>query len=254
MNDKSEAFLKLLEVMNTLREQCPWDRKQSFESLRPHTLEEAYELSEAVMKASPSKIREELGDLLLHVVFYAKIGEEMGAFDIKDVCDSLVGKLIKRHPHVYGDVVVKDDGEVKDNWEKIKLENGSNTALGGVPEGLPSMIKAIRIQEKAKGVGFDWDRREQVWEKIEEEMGDFREEISRDVQQKDAIEDEFGDVMFSLINYARFFDINADTALEKTNRKFIERFNRMESMIKAEGRSFRQMTLEEMEAYWQKSK
>jgi len=254
MDDKLSAFSKLLEVMNTLRAECPWDKKQTFESLRPHTIEEAYELSGAVMNASPDRIKEELGDLLLHIVFYARIGEEKGDFDIKDVCDSLVEKLITRHPHVYGQIVVKDDHEVKDNWEKIKLENGSKTTLGGVPESLPSMIKAIRIQEKAKGVGFDWDHREQVWEKIQEEMSEFHAEISANNIEKEKIEDEFGDVLFSLINYARFFDINPDTALEKTNLKFIKRFNKMEAQIRSEGKVFREMTLDEMEDYWQRTK
>lgn len=247
---KLEAFGRLLETMDTLREKCPWDRKQTFESLRPHTLEESYELSEAVLLNAPEKIKEELGDLLLHIVFYARIGEEKQEFSIYDVCNDLVGKLIERHPHVYGNVKVRDDAEVKDNWEKIKVSNGDKTTLGGVPAGLPSMIKAIRIQEKAKGVGFDWDHREQVWDKIEEEMKEFHEEVLK-AESKDKIEDEFGDLLFSLINYARFFDINPDTALEKTNLKFIDRFNRMEEAVKRDGKSFRSMSLEEMEDYWQ---
>jgi len=254
LENKINAFISLLETMNTLREKCPWDNKQTFESLRPHTIEETYELSEAVMLNNPSKIKEELGDLLLHIVFYAKIGEEDGNFSIYDVCNDLVNKLIERHPHVYGSVKVKDDNEVKDNWEKIKISKGEKATLGGVPAGLPTMIKAIRIQEKAKGVGFDWDHREQVWDKIQEEMSEFHHEIVKEKQDRNKIEDEFGDVLFSLINYARFFDVNPDTALEKTNLKFIERFNKMEKAVKKDGKSFKSMSLEEMEGYWQKTK
>jgi XTP/dITP diphosphohydrolase len=254
LQQKLEAFTRVLETMETLRVQCPWDRKQTFESLRSHSIEEVYELSEAVMSSSYEKIREELGDLLLHLVFYAKIGEEENEFSMIEICDKLVDKLVERHPHVYGEVIVRDENDVKDNWEKIKLQSGDKTTLGGVPEGLPSMIKAIRIQEKAKGVGFDWDHREQVWDKIQEEMNEFHEEIIQKEMDIEKIEDEFGDVLFSLINYARFFDINPDTALEKTNLKFISRFNIMESALKKEGKSFKNMTLDEMEKYWQKAK
>lgn len=254
LENKIKAFTSLLETLNTLREKCPWDRKQTFESLRPHTLEEAYELSEAVLQNNLSKIKEELGDLLLHIVFYARIGEEMNEFSIYDVCNDLVIKLIERHPHVYGNVKVKDDNEVKDNWEKIKISKGEKTTLEGVPNSLPSVIKAIRIQEKAKGVGFDWDHREQVWDKIQEELREFHQEIIKENQNKHKIEDEFGDILFSLINYARFFDINPDTALERTNRKFIDRFNRMEESVRNDKKSFNSMSLEEMEKYWQKMK
>ena len=254
MDDKLTAFKQLLQTMNTLREECPWDRKQTFESLRPHTVEEVYELSDAVLKKDDQKIMEELGDLLLHVVFYARIGEEKDSFDIKSICDFLVEKLIKRHPHIYGDTKVNDEHDVKDNWEKIKAANGLKSALGGVPLSLPSMIKAIRIQEKARGVGFDWDNKGQVWDKVQEELEEFNNAVTEPDCCMESIEDEFGDVLFSLINYARFFDINPDTALEKTNLKFMDRFNRMETKIKAEGKAFREMSLVEMEEYWQQSK
>lgn len=249
----AEAFVRLLQIMDDLRQSCPWDKKQTNQSLRMLTIEETYELADAILQGSPDKIKEELGDLMLHLVFYAKIGSETGDFTITGVINDICEKLIVRHPHIYGDVTVKDDKEVKDNWEKIKLENGSKTTLGGVPAGLPSMVKAIRIQDKASGVGFDWDHKDQVWDKVQEELSEFKEELIKE-NNEEKKEAEFGDLLFSLINYARFENINPDNALEKTNQKFISRFNKMEKAIKKDSLTFKQMTLDEMEAYWQRMK
>ncbi len=249
-----EAFGKLLSIMDDLRARCPWDKKQTLESLRILTIEETYELSEAIMNKSMEDIKEELGDLLLHIAFYSKLGEEKKAFDVVDVLETINLKLIERHPHIYGDVIATTDKEVKDNWEKIKLDNGKKSTLSGVPEALPSVIKALRIQEKAAGVGFDWHNQKGVWDKIKEEIAEFEEVASKHPQNMDKLEDEFGDILFSLINLSRFLKINPDSSLEKTNRKFIERFNKMEESIKKSGKSFRDLTLEEMEEFWQNAK
>jgi XTP/dITP diphosphohydrolase len=249
---KLEAFGRLLQIMDELREQCPWDMKQTLESLRHLTIEETYELSDAILSGDRKEIEKELGDVLLHIVFYARIGSETQDFDISSLIHKLCDKLVVRHPHIYGDVKVKDEKEVKENWEKIKLREGSKSVLSGVPVSLPAMIKAVRIQEKARGVGFDWDHEDQVWEKVNEELAEFKEEVSRGDQQK--MEEEFGDLLFSLINYARFRNINPEDALEKTNRKFISRFNYLESEVNKSGKSLSEMTLEEMDFYWNEAK
>jgi XTP/dITP diphosphohydrolase len=249
---KLEAFGRLLKIMDELREQCPWDMKQTLESLRHLTIEETYELSDAILSGNRNEIEKELGDVLLHIVFYARIGSETQDFDISSLIHKLCDKLVVRHPHIYGDVKVKDEKEVKENWEKIKLREGSKSVLSGVPVSLPAMIKAVRIQEKARGVGFDWDHEDQVWEKVQEEMAEFKEEVKNGDQQK--MEEEFGDLLFSLINYARFRNINPEDALEKTNRKFISRFNYLESEVNKSGKSLSDMTLEEMDFYWNEAK
>ena len=254
MDKRLEAFARVLQTMDELRSQCPWDKKQTNETLRSLTIEEVYELSDAVLHNDPEEIRKELGDILLHIVFYSKIGEEKQQFDIADVCHGLVEKLIQRHPHIYGDVKVETDQDVKDNWEKIKLENGSKSTLGGVPAGLPSMIKAWRIQDKARGVGFDWEHHSQVWEKVEEELAEFNAEINKPGQDPKKIEHEFGDILFALINYARFFNVNPDDALERTNKRFIDRFTQMEELIRKDLKNLKDMPLAEMESYWQKAK
>lgn len=254
MNEKLAALAKVLETMDTLREQCPWDKKQTINTLRSLTIEETYELSDAILSGNWDEIREELGDMLLHIAFYSRIGEEEHQFTIADVADKLVEKLVERHPHIYGDVVVRNEQDVKDNWEKIKVKNGDKSTLGGVPGSLPSMIKAIRIQDKARGVGFDWDHKEQVWDKTLEELDEFKAEIDKQTDNQEELEDEFGDILFSLINLARFYNINPDDALEKTNRKFIHRFNKMEKAIKEENKSLSNMPLVEMEEYWQRAK
>ncbi len=253
---RAEAFLRLLKIMDELREQCPWDRKQTMATLRPLTIEETYELGDAILRDDLQEVKKELGDLLLHMVFYAKIASEKGAFDITDVLNAICDKLIHRHPHIYGDVKVKDEDEVKSNWEKIKLEEkarsgGRSTVLEGVPKGLPSLVKAIRIQDKARGVGFDWENKEQVWEKVNEELGELKREVDLG---SDKQAEELGDVMFSLVNYARFLGIDPDEALERTNRKFISRFNYLETKSKDEGKNFGEMSLQEMEVYWQQAK
>jgi len=253
MNKKTEGFQKLLEIMDNLRQKCPWDRKQTFESLRHLTIEETYELSEAIMANDPEGIKKELGDLMLHIVFYAKIGEERGEFNISNVLHEINTKLIRRHPHIYGDVVAKDARSVRDNWEKIKLTEGKKSVLSGVPASLPSLIKAFRVQEKASGVGFDWQHREQVWEKVMEEIKELQDELSADMDV-DAIENEFGDLLFSLVNYSRFWGINPEDALEKSNRKFIRRFNRLEAKVEEMGKTLQKMPLEEMEQIWKEVK
>jgi len=249
---KLEAFDRLLNIMDDLREQCPWDQKQTFESLRHLTIEETYELGDAILERNLSEIKKELGDLLLHIVFYAKLGSEEKAFDIADVANDICEKLIHRHPHIYGSVSVEDADEVKRNWEALKLKEGKKSVLEGVPNGLPAMIKAQRMQEKAAGVGFDWRDKKQVWGKFQEELGELNQALSS--RQENAIEDEFGDVLFSLINYARFIKVNPETALERTNKKFIKRFQYIESQAKKNDRSIEDLTLAEMETYWQEAK
>jgi XTP/dITP diphosphohydrolase len=249
---KLEAFSRLLDIMDDLRAQCPWDQKQSFESLRHLTIEETYELGDAILDRDLTEIKKELGDLLLHIVFYAKLGSEEKAFDIADVANDICEKLIHRHPHIYGTVSVEDEHEVKKNWEALKLKEGKKSVLEGVPNGLPALIKAQRMQEKAAGVGFDWEHKTQVWGKFEEELKELNQAL--DSKKEDEIEDEFGDVLFSLINYARFIKVNPETALERTNKKFIKRFQFIESQAKKSKRSIEQLTLEEMEAYWQEAK
>lgn len=252
------AFDRLLTIMDELRAQCPWDKKQTTESLRHLTIEETFELSDAILEGNPDEIKKEVGDLLLHLVFYAKIGSEQGSYDIRSVIDSLCEKLIRRHPHIYGDTVAQDEEAVKQNWEKIKLtEKGNVSVLGGVPKSLPALIKSMRIQEKARGVGFDWEEPEQVWEKVKEEMGEFEAEFrvgdgSKIDQEKASAE--FGDLLFSLINYARFIDINPEEALERTNLKFISRFQYLERAAKAAGKNLSEMSLAEMDVYWEEAK
>ncbi len=250
--DQLEAFNRLLDIMDDLREKCPWDKKQTLESLRHLTIEETYELADAILDNDPEEIKKELGDLLLHIVFYAKIGSEKEAFDIADVATSISEKLIDRHPHIYGDVEVKDEKEVKENWEKLKLKEGKKSVLEGVPRSLPAMIKANRIQDKVAGVGFDWEKPEQVWEKVQEELGELNEELAATDQEK--IEKEFGDVLFSMVNYARFIGVNPENALEKTNKKFIERFQYLEQAAKKVGKSLHDMSLAEMDVFWEESK
>ncbi len=258
MEEKLKAFERLLTIMDELREQCPWDRKQTMESLRHLSIEELYELSDAIIDNDMDEVRKELGDLMLHLVFYSKIGSEKGAFDITDVLNGICEKLIHRHPHIYGDIEVADEEEVKANWEKIKLKEGKGrkSVLEGVPKSLPSLVKASRIQDKARGVGFDWDNKEQVWEKVEEELGELKYEVdsAQSSDNSDRIEEEFGDVLFSMINYARFLGVNPDNALERTNRKFIYRFKYLETESAKEGKKMGEMTLEEMDVYWNRAK
>lgn len=252
------AFDRLLTIMDELRAQCPWDKKQTTESLRHLTIEETFELSDAILDGNPEEIKKELGDLLLHLVFYAKIGDEEGNFDIATLTHALCEKLIRRHPHIYGDTEVEDEEAVKQNWEKIKLkEKGNKSVLGGVPRSLPALIKAMRIQEKARGVGFDWEEKGQVWEKVEEELQEFKEEfdVASNVNiDKQKATEEFGDLLFSLINYARFIDINPEEALERTNLKFIKRFQYLEQAAKDTGKSLSEMSLAEMDVYWNEAK
>ena len=251
---KLQAFGRLLDVLDTLRARCPWDSVQTNESLRPNTIEETMELADAIMASDNEKIRKELGDVLLHVIFYAKIGDEKGAFDIADVCNQQCDKLIFRHPHVYGDATAKDAGEVLQKWEQIKLKekDGNKTVLGGVPDALPSLIKAYRIQEKASNVGFDWSEASEVWSKVKEEISEFEAEVSE--KDKEQAVSEFGDVLFSLINAARKYHINPDNALERTNQKFIKRFNYVEQKAKEAGRKLNELTLEEMDRLWEEAK
>lgn len=264
--EKMEAFGRLLDVMDTLREKCPWDRKQTNESLRPNTIEETYELCDALIKEDSLNICKELGDVLLHIVFYSRIGEEKGDFDVADVCNKLCDKLIFRHPHVYGDMKIETAGEVRQTWEQIKTKekDGNKTVLSGVPDALPSLVKAYRIQDKARNVGFDWEERADVWKKVKEEIGEFEKEVERLYGEAEAEEakevakkkatDEFGDVMFSLINAARLYKINPDNALEHTNQKFIQRFNYVEAKAKEKGVALKDLTLEEMDGYWNEAK
>lgn len=251
MDSKLIAFGRLLTIMDELREKCPWDKKQTIESLRYLTIEETYELADAIIEQNMDDIKGELGDLMLHLVFYAKIASEKKAFDIEDVLTTVCDKLVERHPHVYGDEQVFSDEDVKKNWEKIKLKKGRKSVLDGVPNSLPSMVKATRIQEKARGVGFDWDNKNQVFEKVNEEIQELKTEVDNNSNK---IEDEFGDVLFSIINYARFIGVDPESALEKTNKKFIKRFKFMEASSKEDGKSISEMTLLEMEEYWERSK
>ncbi len=251
------AFDRLLNVMDDLRAQCPWDKKQTMHSLRHLTIEETYELSDAIMENDLPEIKKELGDILLHIVFYAKIASETGAFEIADVLHGICEKLIVRHPHIYGTVKADTEEQVKQNWEQIKLKEGNKSVLGGVPASLPALVKAMRIQEKARGAGFDWEEKQQVWEKVEEEMQEFKEHFNAEdnsVIDKEKAEGEFGDLLFSLVNYARFIDINPETALERTNKKFIKRFNYLETQSRADGKQLHEMTLAEMDEYWNKAK
>ncbi len=263
--EKLDAFDRLLTIMDELRENCPWDRKQTFESLRSLTIEEMYELSDAILDGNREEMKGELGDLMLHMVFYARIGSEKNEFDITDILNGICEKLIRRHPHIYGEVNVKDEEDVKKNWEKIKLDEKENSrkdartsgVLSGVPVSLPALVKAIRIQEKARGAGFDWEKREQVWEKVKEEMEEFHEEYDayrQDEEKKGKVMNEFGDLLFSLVNYARFISIDPEEALERTNKKFIKRFQYMENETMKEGKKLTDMTLEEMDEYWNRAK
>ena len=254
---KLQAFDRLLTIMDELRENCPWDKKQTLESLRHLTIEETYELSDSILEGNLGEIKSELGDLMLHLVFYSRIASELKAFDVTDVLDSICDKLIVRHPHVYGDVVANDEETVKNNWEKIKLKTGNKSVLEGVPKTLPALVKAIRIQDKARGVGFDWEKKEQVWEKVEEEMQEFKKEFNAeadDAINSDKAMAEFGDLLFSLVNYARFIKIDPEEALERTNKKFIKRFQYLESESRKAGKKIEDMTLAEMDVYWEKAK
>ena len=250
--DQLKAVDRLLTIMEELRAQCPWDKKQTMQSLRHLTIEETYELGDAILDGDLPEIKKELGDLLLHIVFYAKIGSETGDFDIADVCNSICDKLINRHPHIYGDVEVADEEEVKRNWENIKLSEGKKSVLEGVPASLPALVKANRIQDKVAGVGFDWEKPEQVFEKLQEELGELQEEIGNGTEER--IEAEFGDVLFSMVNYARFLKINPENALERTNKKFIKRFSYLETKAKEAGKSLKEMTLAEMDVHWNEAK
>ncbi|QDK78961.1 nucleoside triphosphate pyrophosphohydrolase [Spirosoma sp. KCTC 42546] len=261
------AFDRLLTIMDELRAQCPWDRKQTMDSLRHLTIEETYELSDAILEKDLPEIRKELGDIQLHLVFYAKIASETGTelsdrsatdrFDMADVLNGVCDKLISRHPHIYGDVVADTEEQVKANWEQLKLKEGNKSVLGGVPGSLPALVKAMRIQEKARGAGFDWDEKQQVWEKVEEEMQEFKAEFNAEANETinhERAEGEFGDLLFSLVNYARFIDINPETALERTNKKFIKRFQYLEEQARANGKTLNEMTLAEMDVYWNEAK
>ena len=251
------ALERLLQIMDDLRAKCPWDKKQTMETLRHLTIEETYELSDAILGGDKQEIRKELGDLMLHIVFYAKIGSENNDFTMADILNGISEKLINRHPHVYGDVVAETEEQVKQNWEQIKLKEGNKSVLAGVPSSLPALIKASRIQEKARGVGFDWEEKQQVWEKVEEEMQEFKAEFNVDNDQKidkEKAEGEFGDLLFSLINYARFININPEDALEKTNKKFIKRFQYLESKATELNKSLQNMTLAEMDVFWNEAK
>lgn len=244
----SESFLRLVSIMDELREKCPWDQKQTVDTLRHMTIEETYELADAITDKDWKSIKEELGDLLLHILFYSRIGKEQNQFTLEEVINGISEKLIIRHPHIYGDVKVKDEEEVKSNWEKLKLKQGKTSILSGVPVSLPATVKAMRLQEKARKVGFEWENKEQVWQKVEEEVGELHQAV--ETTDKDKIEDEFGDLIFSLINYARFLQIDAENALERTNKKFIRRFTEMETEALKQSKNLDEMTLEEMDALW----
>jgi XTP/dITP diphosphohydrolase len=253
MEEQLAAFGRLLSIMNDLRAGCPWDKKQTLESLRYLTIEETYELSDAILEKDMNGIKKELGDLMLHLVFYAKIGSETGDFDIKDVLDSISEKLIERHPHIYGKVKVTNAEDVKNNWEKIKMrEKDRKSVLDGVPKSLPAMVKAFRMQEKARGVGFDWESASQVWEKVNEEIQELQEEVKNDDHER--MEKEFGDLLFSLVNYARFIGVNPEDALERTNKKFIQRFKYIEEQTNRQGKQLKELTLKEMDAFWDEAK
>ena len=252
MENKTKSFARLLTIMDELREQCPWDQKQTLDSLRYLTIEEMYELSDAILEKDMDEIKKELGDVLLHIVFYSRIASETNDFDIADVINSVCDKLVHRHPHIYGDVKVKDEVEVKKNWEKLKMKEGKKSVLEGVPKSLPAIVKAFRIQEKVRGIGFDWDNKTQVWEKVLEEIEELKVEI--EAGDQDRIESEFGDVLFALTNYARFINVNPEDALERTNKRFIKRFQIMERLIEKENLTLDQMNLEQMDVYWEKAK
>ena len=252
MRTKTDAFSRLITIMNELREQCPWDKKQTMESLRYLTIEEMYELSDAILDKDMKEIKGELGDLLLHIVFYSRIASETNDFDITDVINGVCDKLIHRHPHIYEDVKVKDEVEVKKNWEKLKLKEGKTSVLEGVPKSLPAIVKSFRIQEKVRGIGFDWDNKTQVWDKVLEEIEELKVEVEKG--DNDRIESEFGDVLFALTNYARFIDVNPEDALERTNKRFIKRFQIMEKMITQDELSLDNMKLSEMDIFWEKAK
>ncbi len=252
-SEKLEAFGQLLEIMDELRAKCPWDREQTMESLRNLTIEETYELADAILDEDLEEVRKELGDLILHIVFYARIGSEKGAFDIADVIRGINEKLVFRHPHVFGERKVKDSGEVIQNWEELKMREGNRSVLAGVPVSLPAMVKSHRIQDKARAVGFDWDEREQVWDKVLEEINEVRQELGNG-NSRERIEEELGDLLFSVVNAARLYDIEPETALERTNRKFIKRFKYLEKKAEEMGRSLKEMSLDEMEAIWQEAK
>jgi len=251
MDKKLDAFERLLTIMDDLRAKCPWDMKQTMESLRHLTIEEVYELGDAILDNDLEEVKKELGDIMLHLVFYAKIASETKDFDVADVLHSVCDKLVHRHPHIYGDVEVTDEEEVKANWEKLKLKEGKKSVLEGVPKSLPSMVKAVRIQDKARGVGFDWENKDQVWEKVYEELHELKSEVDKGTNK---IEDELGDVLFSVINYARFIDVNPEDALERTNKKFIKRFQYLEEESKKDGKVMGEMSLEEMDEYWNRAK
>lgn len=252
METTGNAFLRLVKIMDELREQCPWDKKQTIHTLRSLTIEETYELADAITERNWKGIKEELGDILLHIVFYARIAAEQGQFSLEDVINGICEKLIFRHPHIYGDVKVNDEEDVKRNWEKLKLKEGKRSVLGGVPVSLPATVKAIRLQDKAKQVGFEWDNRQQVWEKVEEEMQELQEAIAEN--NNEHIEEEYGDLLFSLINYARFLHVDAENALERANKKFIDRFTRMEQEAIKSGKELAGMSLEEMDDIWNRVK
>ena len=254
---KLEAFDRLLTVMDELRENCPWDKKQTMETLRHLTIEETYELSDSILDADWKEVKKEIGDLMLHLAFYSRIASEQKYFDMADVLNGICDKLVERHPHVYGDVVANDEQTVKENWEKIKLRTGNKSVLEGVPKSLPALVKAIRIQDKARGVGFDWEKKEQVWEKVEEEMQEFKSEFnaeSNEAINKEKALAEFGDLLFSLVNYARFINIDPEEALERTNKKFIKRFQYLEIESAKDGKQMGEMTLAEMDEYWERAK
>ncbi len=252
LQQKLNSFSRLLEIMEDLREKCPWDQKQTMETLRPLTIEEIYELGDAILDADLEEVKKELGDIMLHMVFYSKIASEKGAFDIADVLNGICEKLISRHPHIYGDLKVSGEEEVKSNWEKLKLKEGKKSVLSGVPNSLPSMVKATRIQEKARGIGFDWEKTEQVWEKVNEELEELKVEVAKNDMQK--IEAEFGDLLFSIINLARFLKVDPESALERTNKKFIKRFTHIEETAVKNGSQISDLSLDEMERIWQEAK
>tara|TARA_E500000081_G_scaffold64937_1_gene67183 strand:+ start:629 stop:1402 length:774 start_codon:yes stop_codon:yes gene_type:complete len=252
MKNKAKAFIRLVEIMDRLREECPWDKKQTIDSLRYLTIEEMYELSDAILDKNMDEIKKELGDLMLHIVFYSRIASEKKHFDITDVLNSISDKLIHRHPHIYGDVVANDVKQVKENWEKLKLKEGKKSVLEGVPKSLPAIVKAYRIQEKVRGIGFDWQNKNQVWDKFQEEIEEFQREEKNNDSEK--MEEEFGDVLFSLVNYSRFVNINPEDALEKTNKKFIRRFQFMEQKIKEDGLDLSKLSFEQMNTFWDMAK
>ncbi|MFN8276093.1 MAG: nucleoside triphosphate pyrophosphohydrolase [Chitinophagales bacterium] len=252
MEEKLEAFARILRIMDELRAQCPWDKKQTLESLRPLTIEETYELSDAIIKKDMKLLKEELGDVLLHIVFYAKIADEQGAFNVADLINALCEKLISRHPHIYGDVKVENEEQVKQNWEKLKMKEGRKSVMGGVPSSLPALIKAWRIQDKARQVGFEWDNVQDVWKKVEEETQELKEAVEQRSNEK--VEEEFGDLLFALVNYGRFLNIDPETALERTNQKFLKRFAHIETVAAERNKALTDMTLAEMDVIWNEAK